>query len=50
MYYLFKFHNILPTQFMAMGYGEKQIVSAFMHREIDEKNKEDKLLEGRGLI
>lgn len=50
MYYLFKFHHITPSKFMSMGYGEKQVVSAFMHREIDERNKEAKLLEGRGLI
>lgn len=50
MYYLFKFHHITPSQFMAMGYGEKQILSAFIHREIDEKNEETKLLSERGLM
>lgn len=47
MYYLFKFHHITPSQFDSMGYGEKQIVHAFMHYEIDENNKEAKLLNER---
>lgn len=48
MYYLFKFHNITPMQFFEMGYGEQQILQAFMHKEIDEKNKEIKLLDEGG--
>jgi hypothetical protein len=30
-----------------MGYGEKQIVREFMHYEIDQMNKEAKLLNER---
>ena len=47
MYFLFKYHHITPMQFYNMGYGEKQIVREFMHYEIDQMNKEAKLLEGR---
>ena len=37
----------MPMAFYSMGNGEKQIVRAFMHYEIDQMNKEAKLLEGR---
>ena len=38
----------MPMEFYKMGFGEKQIVREFMHYEIDQKNKEVKLLnEGR---
>ena len=43
MYFLFKYHHITPMQFFKMGYGEKQIVREFMHYEIDQINKENKL-------
>ena len=47
MYYLFKYHHIMPMQFYSMGNGEKQIVRAFMHYEIDQMNEEYKLLNER---
>ena len=47
MYYLFKYHHITPMNFYKMGYGEKQILKEFMHYEIDQMNKEAKLLERR---
>ena len=37
----------MPMQFYSMGYGEKQIVRGFMHYEIDQMNKEAKLLNER---
>lgn len=49
MYYLFKYHNIKPMEFMKMGNGEKQILRDFMHYEIDQMNEEAKSLSnGRG--
>lgn len=47
MYYLFKYHHVMPMQFNNMGNGEKQIVRAFMHYEIDQMNEEYKLLNER---
>ena len=47
MYYLFKYHHITPMTFYNMGNGEKQIVRAFMHHEIDQMNEEYKLLNER---
>lgn len=48
MYYLFREHHVMPGEFMRKGYGEKQIIHAFTHYEIDQKNKEAKALkEGR---
>lgn len=48
MYYLFKYHNIKPMEFMKMGEGEKQVIRAFMHYEIDQMNKESKSLQKGG--
>ena len=47
MYYLFKYHHVMPMQFYSMGNGEKQIARAFMHYEIDQMNEEYKLLNER---
>lgn len=40
MYLLFRYHNILPSQVNAMGYGEYVVTRAFMHFEVDSRNKE----------
>ena len=45
MYLLFRYHNIMPGQYRDMGYGEKQVVRAFMHYEIEKRNEELKTLE-----
>ncbi|MDY4028103.1 MAG: hypothetical protein SOY46_02410 [Butyrivibrio crossotus] len=45
MYLLFRFHNIMPMKYHQMGYGERQIVRAFMHQEIDDRNKEIESIE-----
>ena len=39
-YYLFRFHNIKPKDFMQMGRNEKKILYAFMRYEMEERAKE----------
>ena len=40
MYLLFRYHDILPSRIFAMGMGEKIVLRAFMHYEIDKRNEE----------
>ena len=40
MYLLFRYHDITPMQFYEMGFGERQIISAFMHFEVEKRNEE----------
>ncbi len=40
MYLLFRYHHILPSVWEEMGFGEKTIVRAFMHHEIETRNEE----------
>lgn len=37
MYLLFKFHHIKPSEFYAMGEGERRITFAFLEREMKER-------------
>lgn len=40
-YYLFRFHNIKPIEFLKMGKNEKKILYAFMRYEIEQRIKEN---------
>lgn len=40
MYLLFRYHHIMPSQYHEMGFGERRVVSAFMHYEIEKRNEE----------
>lgn len=40
MYILFRYHNILPGQYFELPYGERLVLRAFAHYEIEQKNKE----------
>ena len=40
MYLLFRYHHILPSQFIEMGYGERNVMKAFMHYQIEKTNEE----------
>ena len=40
MYLLFRDHHILPSVIYSMKPGEKEVVRAFMHREIEDRMKE----------
>lgn len=40
MYLLFRYHHIMPSQYHEMGFGERRVVSAFMHYEVEKRNEE----------
>ncbi len=40
MYLLFRFHGILPSAYINMGYGERTVTRAFMRYEIAQRNEE----------
>lgn len=40
MYLLFRYHEITPSQYKSMGYGEQTILRAFIHYEVEKKNEE----------
>lgn len=42
MYYLFRFHHMLPEQVYWLPVGERIILAAFMNQEIEDINKERK--------
>lgn len=42
MYLLFRWHNLMPEDYDAKGMGEKIILRAFIHKEIEERKKENK--------
>lgn len=48
MYLLFRYHHITPSQFYEMGYGERTVIKAFMHYEIEKRNEEIERLKERG--
>lgn len=40
MYLAFRFHHVKPSEFNAMGYGERQVLTAFLHYEVEQRNRE----------
>lgn len=44
-YYLFRLHHVMPSDFYAMGYGEKLIVSTFLDYQIHQMQEEATLTE-----
>lgn len=40
MYLLFRYHHMSPKQYYEMGYGERKVLMAFMHYQIEQLNKE----------
>ncbi|OPJ58438.1 hypothetical protein [Clostridium oryzae] len=40
MYLLFRYKQWEPSKYYNLGYGEKKIVCAFLHQELEERNKE----------
>lgn len=40
MYLLFKYKNIRPSEFYWMPLGEKRLLSYFIKRELEERQKE----------
>ena len=39
MYLLFREHHLLPSAVMKLGYGERQVMYAFIRYEMEERNK-----------
>ena len=46
-YYLFRFHNINPKDFMKMGRNEKKILYAFMRYEMEERAKDNNSIDNK---
>ena len=44
-YVLFRLHNVMPSDFYEMPYGEKAIVMAFLDYELEQKVEEYKAVE-----
>ena len=40
MYFLFRLHHWEPQKYNDMGYGGRNVVKAFIHKEIEDINKE----------
>lgn len=40
MYLLFREHHLLPSAVMKLGYGERQVLYAFIRYEMEEREKE----------
>lgn len=47
MYWLFRLHNIIPRDFIAMSSREQMIMAAFVHQEIEDIKKENEQLNGK---
>ena len=44
-YYLFRLHHVMPSDFYAMGMGEKLIVSTFLDYQFEQMKEESNLPE-----
>ena len=42
MYFLFRFHHVMPSQFRDMSINEKTIVKSFMYRQLDDLKEENR--------
>lgn len=40
MYFLFRFHHVMPSKYWNMSMGDKRISKAFMYRELDDRKKD----------
>ena len=47
MYLLFRFHNILPSQYRNIGYGERIVLQAFVDYQLEEMQEEIAALGGK---
>lgn len=39
MYFLFRDHHLLPSEVMKLGYGERQVLYAFVRYEMEEREE-----------
>ena len=42
MYLLFREHHLLPSAVMKLGYGERQVLYAFIRYEMEEREKKSR--------
>ena len=40
MYLLFRYHHVMPGQYREIGFGERKVLAAFMHYEVEKRNEE----------
>lgn len=40
MYLLFRYHDMKPSEYNSLGYGEQTVLRAFMHHEIEQRAKD----------
>lgn len=40
MYLLFRYHGVFPSVYADAGYGERLVLRAFMHHEVEERDRE----------
>lgn len=41
MYLLFRYHHMKPSEYAEMGFGERTVIKAFMHYQIEKQNEEN---------
>ncbi len=46
MYLLFRYKNMIPSDYKKLGHGEKQIIRQFMYQQIEDTSKEYKAMFG----
>lgn len=46
MYFLYRYHHIMPSTYYSMSTGEKLIVNAFVSYEIEKRIEEAESLKG----
>lgn len=44
MYFLFRYHDMKPSEYKKLGQGEKRVIRQFMYKELEEKAEERKQL------
>lgn len=46
MYFVYRFHHMLPSTYNNLPVGEKRVLDAFVSYEIDKRKEEVKSVEG----
>lgn len=46
MYFLYRYHHVMPSTYFTMPIGEKNIVNAFVSYEIEKRIEESESLKG----
>lgn len=50
MYLLFREHHLLPSAVMKLGYGERQVLYAFIRYEMEEREKKKQATNSVGCL